>query len=539
MIVFVSVCALLLANAQARFCILRLYEKTCVAARAMCFAGAWLLGRALFCYHFCYYQKGDLGMKTKNGKRFAALVLAAAMLAAAVGSAQAAVSDVKPNSWAYKAVQYNVENNLIAVGYDVYNMNAPAPRQDVAFAMFKLLNGKDAEPSRSDQTQYIPQDMKNAPDKYKYSVQWAIQNNVIAGARFQGEHQSSSYKVWFSPDHTVNREQMAAMLYSMAKYDGLDIENDSASVLDAFTDGWSGSAWGQKALAWCVTNGFMSGVGNNRLAPKATLTFGQLAQMMMKYGQFRTRPDETPAPTGSPSPLPSPTPSPDEPTPSPSTDPDHMDLSGPWDHVQPIDELPIGGYIKDGHRYNKYDVCIDTVNGIPSDDEKRAFLLINEYRVSKGIEPLLWDQSIQVIAETRAIEGYKNHTNPTSEWAHCRPNGDSIAGLETGIIAEWRNIGALKDKEFNTIPWENAAHGISDEISDWGAHTGLWSKKVVEGWIKSPGHEAALVATSPDNATRYGAVAMSHFDTDVEINQWGDVNNIEYWYYNSIEVYND
>ena len=101
------------------------------------------------------------------------------------------------------------------------------------------------------------------------------------------------------------------------------------------------------------------------------------------------------------------------------------------------------------------------------------------------------------------------------------------------------NIGALKNKNFNSWCWENAISGVSDQISDWGAHTGLWSKKVVEGWIKSPGHEAALVATSPDNATRYGAVATSHFDTDVQIDQWGDVNNIEYWYYNTIEVYND
>lgn len=534
MIVFVSVCALLLANAQARFCILRLYEKTCVAARAMCFAGAWLLGRALF----CYYQKGDLGMKTKNGKRFAALVLAAAMLAAAVGSAQAAVSDVKPNSWAYKAVQYNVENNLIAVGYDVYNMNAPAPRQDVAFAMFKLLNGKDAEPSRSDQTQYIPQDMKNAPDKYKYSVQWAIQNNVIAGARFQGEHQSSSYKVWFSPGHTVNREQMAAMLYSMAKYDGLDIENDSASVLDAFTDGWSGSAWGQKALAWCVTNGFMSGVGNNRLAPKATLTFGQLAQMMMKYGQFRTRPDETPAPTGSPSPLPSPTPSPDEPTPSPSTDPDHMDLSGPWDHVQPIDELPIGGYIKDDHKYNRYNACIDTVDGIPTDEEKRAFLLINEYRASKSIEPLIWDQSAQVVAETRAIEGHKMHTDSSGQFAHTRPNGDDKDNMETGIVMEWANIGGLKGHDYNPFAWENAA-GPADEYweNEWGYHTGTKPEDVINAWIGSPGHEAALVREVSADAKLYGAVATSHFDTDIRVDDWDNIINQYYWYYVSIEVY--
>ena len=214
-----------------------------------------------------------------------------------------------------------------------------------------------------------------------------------------------------------------------------------------------------------------------------------------------------------------------------------MDLSGPWDHVQPIDELPIGGYIKDDHKYNRYNACIDTVDGIPTDEEKRAFLLINEYRASKGIEPLIWDQSAQVIAETRAIEGGKFHTEFNHEFAHTRPNGDSIAGLETGIIAEWRNIGALKGKEFNTIPRENAACGTQDWVNDWGTHTGFWSKEVVEGWIKSPGHEAALVATSPDNATRYGAVATSHFDTDVQIDQWGDVNNIEYWYYNSIEVY--
>ena len=194
--------------------------------------------------------------------------------------------------------------------------------------------------------------------------------------------------------------------------------------------------------------------------------------------------------------------------------------------------------MKDGHRYNKYGICIDTVDGIPTDDEKSAFLLINEYRASKGVHPLVWDQSAQVIAETRAIEGYKNHTNLTSAWAHCRPNGDSIVGLETGIAAEWRNIGALKNKNFNVGIWENAARGISDKLSDWGAHTGLWSKEVVDGWIRSPGHEAALVATSPENVTRYGAVAMSHLETDFTTTIWGDTVPYEYWYYNSIEVYN-
>ena len=454
-------------------------------------------------------------MKVKNRKGLAALVLAIVMLASIVSAAipaSAAVSDVTPNNWAYEAVQYNVENGLIAVDYDAYDMSAPAPRQDVACALFKSAMGKDTEPSQSVYTQFIPQDMKNSLDKYKYSVQWAVENDIIKGTETQGDRNSADYKVWFSPSNIITREQMATLLYRIAQYQGLDTSNYNTNLLDKYTDGWSTSTWAQNAMAWCVSNKLMTGVSVNKMSPRTTLTFGQLAQVMMRYGNLRDNPQE-------------PTP---DPTPSPSPNPDNMDLSGPWDDVQPITELPIGGYIKDGHRYNRYDVCIDDVNGIPTDAEKRAFLYINEYRASKGIEPLIWDQSAQVIAETRAIEGYKVHTNNTSEWAHVRPNGDNMDGLETGIIMEWADIGALKGKRYNSFCWENAAHGheIFDEIA------------IVNGWIKSPGHEAALVKTSPENATRYGAVAMSHLDTDVLTDNFGNVDKFNYWYYNTIEVYN-
>ena len=443
------------------------------------------------------------------------MVLAIVMLASIVSAAipaSAAVSDVTPNNWAYEAVQYNVENGLIAVDYDAYDMSAPAPRQDVAYALFKSAMGKDTEPSQSVYTQFIPQDMKNSLDKYKYSVQWAVENDIIKGTETQGDRNSADYKVWFSPSNIITREQMATLLYRIAQYQGLDTSNYNTNLLDKYTDGWSTSTWAQNAMAWCVSNKLMTGVSVNKMSPRTTLTFGQLAQVMMRYGNLRDNPQE-------------PTP---DPTPSPSPNPDNMDLSGPWDDVQPITELPIGGYIKDGHRYNRYDVCIDDVNGIPTDAEKRAFLYINEYRASKGIEPLIWDQSAQVIAETRAIEGYKVHTNNTSEWAHVRPNGDNMDGLETGIIMEWADIGALKGKRYNSFCWENAAHGheIFDEIA------------IVNGWIKSPGHEAALVKTSPENATRYGAVAMSHLDTDVLTDNFGNVDKFNYWYYNTIEVYN-
>ena len=482
-------------------------------------------------------------MKVKNRKGLAALVLAVVMLATIVSAtipASAAVSDVSPNNWAYEAVQYNVENKLIAVDYDTYNMNAPAPRQDVAYALFKTAMGKDTEPSQSVYTQYIPQDMKNSPDKYKYSVQWAVENSIIAGTKSEGDRYSANYKLWFSPGNIITREQMATLLYRIAQYEGLDTDNYNTNLLDKYTDGWSTSKWAQNAMAWCVSNKLMTGVSANKMSPRTTLTFGQLAQVMMNFGKLRDasqEPVETPEPTPVPTPVPTPDPTP---SPTPNPKPDDMDLSGPWDHAKPITELPIGGYMKNGHRYNKYGVCIDAVDGIPTDDEKKAFLLINEYRASKGIHPLLWDQSAQVIAETRAIEGYKVHTNNTSEWAHCRPNGDRLGGVHGdrhGIIYEWNNIGKLKEHDYDAAPWENAF--MADEYweNEWGYHTGYGPKEIIDGWISSHGHEINLTRDKSGFADLYGAVAVSHFDTDFEIDEWGEKTNLNYWYFVNYEIY--
>ncbi len=476
-------------------------------------------------------------MKVKNRKGLAALVLAVVMLATIVSAAipaSAAVSDVKPNNWAYEAVQYNVENKLIAVDYNTYNMNAPAPRQDVAYALFKTAMGKDTEPSQSVYTQYIPQDMKNSPDKYKYSVQWAVENSIIAGTKSEGDRYSANYKLWFSPGNIITREQMATLLYRIAQYEGLDTDNYNTNLLDKYTDGWSTSKWAQNAMAWCVSNKLMTGVSANKMSPRTTLTFGQLAQVMMNFGKLR---DASQEPVETPEPTPVPTPDP-TPSPTPSPKPDDMDLSGPWDYVQPITELPIGGYMKNGHRYNRYGACIDTVDGIPTDDEKRAFLLINEYRASKGVHPLLWDQCAQVIAETRAIEGHKMHTDPSGQFAHTRPNGDNKDNMSTGIAMEWSNIGALKGKVYDPFCWENAA-GPADEYweNEWGYHTGFEPKDIINGWIGSPGHEAALVRDKSGYANLYGAVATSHFDTDFRIDEWGDKINQYYWYYTSVEVH--
>ena len=329
-------------------------------------------------------------MKPTKSKRVATLLLAVILLVTATVTANAAVSDVKPGNRAYDAVQFNVENNLIAIDYSKYNMNAPAPRQDVAYAMFKLTNGKDVEPSRDVHTQYIPQDMQGSPDKYKYSVQWAVLNQLIAGTKSNGEKfTSTSYQFWFSPESIITREQMATLLYRLAEYDGLDtwaIHN----IVDLYDDGKSTSTWARDGMEWAVTHKLMSGTGNNRLSPKGTLTYGQLAQFMMNYAKFKDESQEPYEPT----PTPIPTIKPDDKTYHASYDHyealpiyantngstktarqdfswlvkdgnstgfwENIDIKGPWDNCTDLtDWVPEGGYKKNNHRYNKYGICID------------------------------------------------------------------------------------------------------------------------------------------------------------------------------------
>lgn len=458
-------------------------------------------------------------MKTpKTIKRLTALALSLILLISS--PALAAVSDVKPTNWAYPAIQYSVENKLIAIDYSTYDMEAPAPRQDVAYALYKLTNGRDNEPADSEHEQYVPQDMKNSADKYKYSVQWAVENRIIAGIRNEGVFGSRDYKIWFAPNDIITREQMAGLLYRLSGHDELDPFYDPYALY-AFDDGGTVSSWARTSMTWCVSKKLMAGTGNNKLSPKGTLTCGQLAQLVMMYGQLKA---------ASPKPEPSPEPSPDtgyhasyyhlEPLPvsgfhsdvngkdyparqdytwlfdpNTRTPTDYLqniiDVSGPWDKCEAVPKtwLPEGGYIKDGHRYNKYGVCIDDVDGLPTTAEKKAFICINQHRVNQGLKPIEWDQGAQVIAEIRSIEQKGRYKQP-----HTRPDGDSRLDP---IMDECRTVGILAVKTHNGWLNENLHTGQIEDTAYGGAGG------AVVGFIASKGHNECLLAED----TNYGAIS--------------------------------
>jgi len=305
---------------------------------------------------------------------------------------------------------------------------------------------------------------------------------------------------------------MTTLLFRLAQYDGLDTKNFSTAALSKFTDAKKISKWAVDGVAWAVANKIMTGVGNNKMSPKTTLSFEQLAQVMKTYGALKD---------GNQGPVePSPSPSPDVTKRSGNyynqkaypedaddanwltVDSDYVitDLSGPWDNCKPVTTIPNGGYYKNGHRYNKYHVCIDSVDGLPNDEEKKAIISINQHRINNGVELLIWDQGAQVFAETRAIEMRYRYEN-FNQFDHVRPDG-SGANEVVAMVNEWSKIGILQKTYTGWLNEAGSLRGGEPLISDWGVNIDN-GKDVTKGWINSPAHNNQLL----DSNAHHGAVA--------------------------------
>lgn len=81
----------------------------------------------------------------------------------------------------------------------------------------------------------------------------------------------------FSPNASITREQLAAMLY---RYAG---EPSVSADLSAYTDAVSISPYAEKAVEWCVAKGILSGKSATRLAPQDTATRAECAAMLQRF----------------------------------------------------------------------------------------------------------------------------------------------------------------------------------------------------------------------------------------------------------------
>ena len=177
-------------------------------------------------------------------------------------------TDVNTGKWYHEAVDYAVVNSLFAGTSDTtFEPNGAMTRAMLVTVLWRAAGQPEAKTAASFQD-------VNAARYYAKAVAWAKENGVVAGTS----------DTTFSPNETVTREQMAAILYRYAKLNGVDV--GKTADLNSFPDAGKVSNYAKEAMAWAVGNGVISGSlegGKTYLDPKGDATRAQVAAVLMRY----------------------------------------------------------------------------------------------------------------------------------------------------------------------------------------------------------------------------------------------------------------
>ena len=179
------------------------------------------------------------------------------------GAQQGSVSgfgDVPQNSWFADAVKYVSENKLMnGTSTTAFSPNGNMSRAMLATVLYRM-SGETAEADSSFR------DVSSSA-YYAAAVNWASSEGIVNGTGANA----------FSPNASITREQLAAMLY---RYAG---EPSVSADLSAYTDTVDISPYASKAVEWCVAKGILSGESATRLAPQDTATRAECAAMLQRF----------------------------------------------------------------------------------------------------------------------------------------------------------------------------------------------------------------------------------------------------------------
>ena len=85
----------------------------------------------------------------------------------------------------------------------------------------------------------------------------------------------------FRPTRAVTREEFAQILYNYAKFKGYDLS--ASADLGKFPDSGQVSSWAETALGWANGNGLIIGHDDGRLDPKGSTIRAQAASILMNF----------------------------------------------------------------------------------------------------------------------------------------------------------------------------------------------------------------------------------------------------------------
>ena len=111
---------------------------------------------------------------------------------------------------------------------------------------------------------------------YTTAVSWAAENQIVEG-----------YNGSFTPNNSVTREQIAAILYRYAKVVGVDTPERGSFA--GFPDRDRTSGWAREAMSWAVGAGLFSGDDRGRLNPGGDATRAEVATLLKRFVEYMAK----------------------------------------------------------------------------------------------------------------------------------------------------------------------------------------------------------------------------------------------------------
>lgn len=173
-------------------------------------------------------------------------------------------TDIREDDWFFHAVETAYENGWMSGTSDTtFSPAGGTLRGMLVTVLYKLEGSPETEGS------YFSDVPLN--QYYAKAVSWAAEQGIVSG---YGDGR-------FGPDAGITREQIVMILYTYAKYKGMD--TSAQGDLEQFADLDRMSAEAREAMAWATAVGLISGKGDGILDPTGPATRAEMAALLVQF----------------------------------------------------------------------------------------------------------------------------------------------------------------------------------------------------------------------------------------------------------------
>lgn len=173
--------------------------------------------------------------------------------------------DIEEKDWYYESVKYVVDNKLMnGVSETKFVPNGTLTRAMLVTVLYR----NAGEPAVNKSIPFTDVDMGSW---YANAVVWAKQNGIVNGVN----------ETDFAPDNNITREQIAAIMFRYAQYEGMEAVTLEENL--HFADDNEISEYAVSAMNWAVGTGLMKGKSATTINPLDNATRAEIAAILQRF----------------------------------------------------------------------------------------------------------------------------------------------------------------------------------------------------------------------------------------------------------------